>query len=290
MDTLFEIEPVKNFKVLSASRMTDMPKFYPKELIDEVEKRKQNGITIHTLVLWTKHPKSLLREPLYSYLNNLKKDDTQLYIQLTITGLGKEIIGKKPDGSPLIIEPNTPKYEDAISLLPKIIELVEKPERIRLRIDPIIRIKKFQGNSFSSLKYFPLIIEKVRLLGIKTISFSFLEKDVHKKVDNQLKNAGCVIIPPSEEERIKTTTWLKELESKYDVNIFSCSVPGMKISKCIDGELLEELHDKKYPTSLKQQLKRKLCGCSESIDIGGWPPKKCFSGCIYCYANAVIKD
>ena len=64
----------------------------------------------------------------------------------------------------------------------------------------------------------------------------------------------------------------------------------MSVSKCIDGELLAKLHDKKYPTSLKQQKKRKLCGCTESIDLGGWPPKKCYTGCLYCYSNADIEQ
>ena len=289
MNNLFEIEPIKDYKVLSASRMTDLPKFYPKELIDEVEKRRAKGVDIHTLVLWTKHPRSLLSEPLFSYLNKIKKDNIQLYIQLTITGLGKVVVGKKPNGEDLLLEPNAPKYKDSLAVLPDIIKLVEKPERIRLRIDPIIRIKDSTGTVFSSIKYFPLILEKGSILGIKTISFSFLEKSVHKKVDNQLKKAGCVILPPNEDERIKTAIWLKEMGNKYNVNIYSCSVPNMPISKCIDGELLKELHDKNYPTGLKQQKKRKLCGCTESIDIGGWPPKKCYTGCLYCYANAVIK-
>ena len=40
--------------ILSASCMTDMPTYYPNELIEEVEKRQAKGLMIHTLVLWTK--------------------------------------------------------------------------------------------------------------------------------------------------------------------------------------------------------------------------------------------
>lgn len=289
MNKLFEIEPIIDYKVLSASRMTDMPKFYAKELIAQVEARRNNGMAIHTLVLWTKHPKSLLVDPLFSYLEELKKDNIQLYIQLTITGLGKVVIGRKINGDPLLIEPNAPKYEDSLSLLPRIIDLVENPDRIRLRIDPILKIKDYYGSIYSSMKFFPLIVEKASLLGITTISFSFLEKEVHKKVDKQLKKVGCEIIPPNTEERERINIWMKGVEKKNCVNIFSCCVPNMKISKCIDGELLELLHNKKYPTDKKQPKKRKLCGCTASIDLGGWPPKKCYTGCLYCYANAVIK-
>ena len=80
--------------VLSASRMTDMPKFYPNELIEEVEKRLNKGIDIHTLVLWSKHPKSLISGSLYTYLLELKKRNIQLYYQCTITGMGGRVISK----------------------------------------------------------------------------------------------------------------------------------------------------------------------------------------------------
>lgn len=289
MDKLIKASPVKEYRVLSASRMTDMPKFYPNELINEVKKRRNNGTSIHTLVLWTKHPKSLITKPLLPFLMSLKNDSIQLYIQLTITGLGKIVAGKKPDGSNLILEPNAPEYSESLRILPEVINLVGGPKRIRLRIDPIVRIRDFQGNVFTSNDYFLKIVDHVRKLGVKTISYSFLEKNVHRKVDNRLKKAGCEIIAPNGEERQEYALWMKEIENKYVVNIYSCSIPDMPVSKCIDGELLEQLHDKKHPVSKKQLKKRKLCGCTESIDLGGWPPKRCYTGCLYCYANACTK-
>jgi len=92
-------------------------------------------------------------------------------------------------------------------------------------------------------------------------------------------------IPPSNPEREKMLHWIEDLEKKLQVGIHPCCVPNMPISKCIDGEELMHLHDDHAPVSLKQPRKRKLCGCTESIDIGGWPPKKCYTGCLYCYAN-----
>jgi hypothetical protein len=47
--------------IISASRMTDLPAFYPESLIDEVEKRIEKNFKIHSLVLWTKHAASLLK-------------------------------------------------------------------------------------------------------------------------------------------------------------------------------------------------------------------------------------
>ncbi|MBI5219945.1 MAG: DUF1848 family protein [Bacteroidia bacterium] len=276
--------------VLSASRMTDMPEFYPYKIIEETEKRIHNGLKIHTLVLWTKYPKALIKEPLHDYLIQLKKKQVQLYIQLTISGMGQLKAGYKSNGAPLILEPFAPKYRESLQVLPDIITLVEKPERIRLRVDPIIKIADSKNFVFSNIKLFPEILSAAAKLGIKDFSFSFLEKGIHKKVDRRFEKTGCKINPPDSDERNKTASWLKQLEEKFNINIHACCVAGFKESKCIDGELLQRLHDQKIPVSVKQLRRRKLCGCTQSTDLGGWPPAKCFSGCDYCYANPLYAE
>jgi len=262
-----------------------MPKYYPYELIDGVKKRLEQGTQIHTLILWTKHPRSLLINPLYNFLQELKAEKIQLFLQLTITGMGNLIIGKKSNGNPLIIEPNAPPFLEALSTLPQVIKLLENPQRIRLRIDPVIRIKDSQGKIFSNIKYLPVIISKTQHYGIKQFSFSFLESN-YQKVDRRFKKLGCTILPPDSSERKKTGQWLEKLQTKFDVDIYACCVPSFSDSKCIDGELLARLHDYNEPADLSQPRKREKCGCTQSIDIGGWPPKRCYTGCDYCYAFA----
>lgn len=164
--------------IISASRMTDMPRYYPQELINSVKTRIEKGINIHTLVLWTKHPGCLLMNPLKEFLLSLKQEGIQLYLQCTVTGLGKKVVGKCYDGKDLILEPNAPTMEEAIASLPQVIDLLGKPQRLRLRID------------------------------------------------------------------------------------------------------------KKGNTNLAEPRKREMCGCTHSVDIGGWPPKTCFTACQYCYAKS----
>ncbi len=288
MTTLFPAEDYEQFVILSASRMTDMPKYYPIGLIKEVRRRLENGQKIHTLVLWTKHPMSLLTQPLMDFLIELKSIGIQIYLQLTITGLGGIPLGFGKNNFQNFFEPNSPKYEDSLTLIPDIINLLGKPERIRIRIDPIIRIIDSERNILSNLNYLPIIIEKANQFGVSTFSFSFLERSAHKKVDKRFADISITIFPPDDFERNRFIKWVAEIEKKHDVQIFSCCVPGMKISKCIDGSFLESIHDHQIPTEHKQPYKRKLCGCTESIDIGGWPPKRCFTGCLYCYSNPVI--
>lgn len=275
----------KPWVVLSASRMTDMPRYYPDELIEEVNKRINRGMEIHTLVLWTKHPMSLFKQPLYHYLLDLKNKHIQLFIQLTITGMGSLVIGKKGNGKPLIIEPHAPAYRESLEVIPRLIDLVGQPERIRLRVDPIVRIVDGEGKVFSNIKYLPIIISAVAPHGVKNFSFSFLEQNMHNKVDKRFSDLECKILSPSYQEREKFTLWIKKLEQEYGVTISACCVPGFEDSKCIDGKLLERLHDLKSPVNLTEPRKRAKCGCTHSIDIGGWPPKKCYTGCDYCYAR-----
>lgn len=286
LETEMKLLTKRSSIVISASRMTDMPKYYPEEIIKLVNSKIKAGLDIHTLVLWTKHPNSLLINPLRDFLYNIREFGIQLYLQCTITGLGKRILGKCRNGSNLVLEPNSPSMEDSILSLPDVISILDSPRRIRLRIDPIIRIEDALGTRFSSLKFMPIIIKKVKAMDIRDISFSFLESGVHRKVDRRFRELGVRILPPNTQERLQTVEWLKKLELEHKVNIRACCTPGFPESKCIDGQLLQYLHNNKKDTVLKEPRKRKMCGCTYSIDIGGWPPRKCFTGCQYCYANS----
>jgi hypothetical protein len=286
MNTLFPLDQVKRHVILSASRMTDMPKYYPVDLIQEVEKRIDKGVYIHTLVLWTKHPIALFNQPLHDFLLALRNKGVQLYVQLTITGLGGIPFGIGIGSRPLFLEPNAPKLRESLLMLPKVIDLVGKPDRVRVRIDPIVRIIDSNNEMHSSLRFFETIVDTASKSGITTFSFSFLERDVHQKVDKRFKELDIMIYPPNENERSSAFKWMKEIENRYSVKVFSCSVPGLPISKCIDGEFLQEIHDNQIHADLQQPFKRALCGCTESIDIGGWPPKKCYTGCQYCYSKS----
>lgn len=287
--SIFEEEKKSSVKsiILSASRMTDMPKFYPNELIKEVEKRLNKGIDVHTLVLWSKHPKALILGKLYNYLMELKKRNIQLYYQCTITGMGGRIIGENKGEESFILEPNVPNPYVAMRDLKKVIDLLESPLRVKLRIDPIVRIKsKLTNKIFSNIFLAEEIIKETSKLGIKNYTFSFLESGIHNKVDRRFNKYDWQIITPSIEEKEKVYIWFKEKAKKYNVNFEACCVSGLKESRCIDGYLLGKLHNMKKIADLNEPRKRKLCACTNSIDIGGWPPKKCFSGCKYCYANA----
>lgn len=265
--------------------MTDMPAFYPHNIIREVELRKTKGVVIHTLVLWTKHLQSLFKEPLYSYLTSLKKEKTQLYIQLTVTGIGRDVYVSGINTEKVYLEPGVPSHSISLKYLEKAVELVESPERIRFRIDPIIRIEDSKNNVYSNLPMVKPLIAFASQTGILNFTFSFLERGMHTKVDKRFEKEGIRILSPTVEEREQMLLWLARLEQEFKVKIDACCVPGLPSSACIDGHKLQELHPEKWPLDLTQPRSRPLCGCTKSVDIGGWPPSVCYSGCLYCYAK-----
>jgi len=276
---------MKRFKtILSASRMSDMPKYYPEDIIRECRTRFEKGVEAHTLVLWTKHPDALLAEPLNGFLKELALNGVQLFIELTITGMGAKIIGTNRSGA-WKIEPNAPPCEEALKLLPEIIDLTGSAQRIKIRIDPLIKVKDFAGTLYSNAPLFDKILAQCAAEGITNFTFSFLEPGFHAKVDRRFKAMGCEIIAFSEPERLIFAEHLKRLESDYKVKIYACCVNGFDDSACIDGRLLDGLHPQKAPCDLSELRRRPKCGCVKSIDLGGWPVKKCFTGCDYCYAN-----
>jgi len=214
--------------ILSASRMTDMPKYYPEDLINEVESRLSKGIDIHTLVLWSKHPKALLKNPLYNYLIKLKNIGIQIYYQCTITGMGGKTIGINSDGSKFVLEPRVPTPKESILDLNKVIELLEDPLRIKLRIDPIVKLKNINNKDvYTNLTMVEPIIKETSKLGIRNYTFSFLENNIHNKVDRRFEEYEWRIVTPDEEDKKKAYSWLKSKGEKYNINIEACCVPGL---------------------------------------------------------------
>lgn len=264
--------------VFSASRLVDLAQWYPQVIIDAYN----DAITrhdCHTLMFWTKFPGALLREPLRSFLLDIQQQGVQVCLQLTITGMG---------GS--AIEPRVPKWEEEIALLPDVIALIGDARRIKVRIDPQLRYSDASGRVHSNYDLFESIMAACAQLGIEDFTTSFVENDMHQRVSARFGKFGYTLMAPDAEERLEIVERMKATAAKYGVNIAACAVPGLPKSHCLDADRLEQLHPAglKLNHDKKKHLGRELCGCCMDVNLGGWPPKKCPSGCIYCYANPAI--
>lgn len=264
--------------VFSASRLVDLAMWYPRVIIDSFN----DAITrhqCHTLMLWTKFPGAILREPLRSFLISIQQHGVQVCLQLTITGMGGTVI-----------EPKVPRWEEAVARLSEVISLIGDARRIKLRIDPQLRYVDASGIEYSNYALFEPIMAACAQLGIEDFATSFVENNQHKRVAARFQKLGYTLNAPDATERLEIAEKMKATAAKYGVNISACAVPGLPTSHCLDADRLEKLH----PTHMqldhekKAKLGRELCGCCKDVNLGGWPPKKCYSGCKYCYANPEV--
>ncbi len=260
-------KPAKGDKVvISASRRTDMVKWYAPEL-REILSHRYPPAKVHSLVLWTKFASAVLLPEMRQTL----KGFDNLYIHLTVTGLG----GTE-------VEPLAPVWEDTFRTLPDLIDFAGGPDHIKLRVDPIFRARRGE-RLYDNLSLLRKILARGAALGIKRYVTSFT--CYYPKVQNRLTRAGFDVQAHSPEEKTEIWRELSSYSAKLGIALDACAVPGAPESSCIDAQVLAELHPLKLPCSSFQPRTRELCGCTHAIDVGGYYTKACYTGCLYCYAN-----
>ncbi|MBN2030871.1 DUF1848 family protein [bacterium] len=261
-----------SLKVISASRRIEMLGFFPEKFIAILEERCLPQKT-HTLVIWSKDPRNLLR---HTQLKRLLKRYSQLFLHLTISGMGDSFL-----------EPNIPPMDAVLSTLPDIVKFLQDPRRLRIRFDPIVHFKLPDGSVYGNLGHFLKVITAAKNVGVPAVTISWVE--VYPKVSKRLKKYGIEPIDISDEQWQHEYHSISQKSRAIGIELQGCCVNRMKRSKCIDGELLTELHPLHLPASRqKAKGQRALCGCTESWDIGWYNP--CPGGCIYCYARPVEYD
>jgi hypothetical protein len=227
---------------------------------------------VHTIVIWTKNPQNLLsnkrlRETLAAY--------RQLYVHLTITGLG---------GS--VLEPRIPAWQEVAGMLEGLVDFTGNVRRISWRFDPIIRAEA-EGKIFSNFKLFPDLIPEVSKAGIQLCRTSWVEP--YAKVQRRCARRGVNLKLHAAEERQEHARELSRIAAEYGMELHFCAMKGFPRSRCIDGEFLNELHPDGLQCSLaRAKGQRPLCGCTKSIDIG-WYSQRCPNGCLYCYAEPLLE-
>jgi len=265
---LLDVEETK--VVLSASRRTDLVACYPDYFIEKLNDYPPERV--HTIVVWTKNPENILTNKL---LRDTLAAYRQLYIHLTITGLGAGLL-----------EPNIPPWQEVAGMLPRLVEFVGDVRRISWRFDPILRAV-VAGEVLANFELFPGIIQEVSKAGICLCRTSWVES--YAKVQRRCALRGIELKPYSLEERQAQAGELIRIAGEHSIEMQFCAMKDFPQSRCIDGELLSELHpDGLSCPNVRAKGQRPLCGCTKSIDIG-WYSQKCPNGCLYCYASPVVE-
>ena len=291
--------------IISASRSTDIPKYFTKWFINKLEKgylvwvspfnRKEQYVSFakcRLVVFWTKDP-----SPIIKVLDTLDDKKIKYYFQYTLNNYDKEGL-----------EPNVPRLKDRITTFKELSVKIGKKKTI-WRFDPLI---------LSDQLTIDILIDRISKIGeelkdyTKKLVISFADIDVYKKVQNNLKKKTDNYREFTEKEVKEFSRKLVELNNKLGLKITTCAeqydLKEFEIEKnrCIDDELMvqefgsdselmkfigydsqmslfDEKGDYQHNVRLKDKGQRKECGCIMSKDIGMY--NTCYHLCAYCYAN-----
>lgn len=294
----------KGKHIISASRRTDIPKFYSEwfrkrvqagycmvpnplfpESFYEVLLKPENVLAI---VFWSKDPK-----PLMPHLYILDQKGFCYYFQFTLNNYPKEL------------EPCVPDLERRVDTF---LELSGRLGRNRViwRYDPIILSNK------TGVDFHLENIEKIskKLKGAtERLVISFIDdyKKTKARLDILKGDPGYVFSTDlfNTDGFGELLKGIEKIAGGSGLKVFSCAEDidlekyNMEKSSCIDAELIEKiwpelLWDKDFQklqrnkNLKKDPNQRAACHCAASKDIGA--NNTCRHGCAYCYATSGTKE
>jgi DNA repair photolyase len=292
--------------IISASRSTDIPTFYSDWFISRWEAgyikwtNPFNGQPLYVsfkntrlVVFWTKNPR-----PMFKHLDYLDKNIPNYYFQFSLNDYDKEKY-----------EAKVPSVESRIKTFKELSQRLGK-KRVVWRYDPLILTKDIDVNE---------LLRRVKNIGnqiheyTEKLVFSFVDIDIYRKVENNLKKEDVPYIEWNETSMEEFAKGISQINKDWGLQLGTCSEKidldkyGIVHNKCIDDDLMIDLfsHDSqlmdflgveiKQPDlfsdgeiiktrNLKDKGQREDCGCIMAKDIGQY--NTCPHECNYCYANA----
>jgi len=291
--------------IISASRATDIPTFYPDWFINRWNAgyikwtNPFNGVPLYVsfkntrcVVFWTKNAR-----PMFKYLDFLDENIPNYYFQFSLNDYDKEGY----EGKVASVKSRIKTFKELSNRLGK--------KRVVWRYDPLILTKDIDVNE---------LLRRVKNIGdelkdyTEKLVFSFVDISIYKKVQNNLNKEQVPYIEWTEELMDEFAQGIYEINKNWNLQLGTCSekidLEKYKIvhNKCIDDDLMIELfsHDKELmdflgveikqadlfsdeeiikTRNLKDKGQREDCGCVMAKDIGAY--NTCPHECNYCYAN-----
>ena len=284
--------------ILSVSRRTDIPAFYSGWFFDRLnegyvlvpnpitldkiakikleplriknistnllgEKQVELAGNIEGIVFWTKNP-----APMFDKMDKLK--DYKYYFLYTLNAYPKHI------------EAGLPLIQERIESFKKLSKFCP----VIWRYDPILLAENIDENWH--IEQFKKLCKELKGYT-KNCKISF--------VIESYKGCSKSVFAPSQQQKHNILSEFAKIAKENDIQIEACaesgdwSQYGIVQSKCIDGEIFEELLTEKFKeqnVAVKQKNnkidgQRKHCLCMPAVDIGRYDT--CRHGCNYCYAR-----
>lgn len=291
--------------IISASRSTDIPTFYPDWFVSRWEAgyikwtNPFNGQPLYVsfkntrlVVFWTKNPR-----PMFKYLDFLDENIPNYYFQYSLNDYDKEKY-----------EAKVPSVESRIKTFKELSQRLGK-KRVVWRYDPLLLTKDIDVNE---------LLRRVKNIGdilkdyTEKLVFSFADISIYKKVQNNLNKEQVPYIEWTETLMEEFAVGISQINKNWGLQLGTCSEKidldkyGIVHNKCIDDDLMIDLfsHDSqlmdflgvkiepadlfsdgsiKKTRNLKDKGQREDCGCIMAKDIGSY--NTCPHECNYCYAN-----
>jgi len=291
--------------IISASRSTDIPTFYSDWFINRWKAGYLKWVNpfngkplyvsfknVRVVVFWTKNPK-----PIFKYLDYLDKNIPNYYFQFSLNDYDKEGF-----------EAKVPSVESRIKTFKELSNRLGK-KRVVWRFDPLILTDKIDVKEL--LKRVKRIGDELKNYTTKLV-FSFVDIEIYRKVENNLKKENVNYIEWSSELMEQFAEGISRINQDWNLELGTCSEKielskyGINHNRCIDDDLMIDIfsEDKKLmdflgvkiepanlfgeqekikTKKLKDKGQREDCGCIVSKDIGQY--NTCPHECNYCYAN-----
>ena len=264
--------------ILSVSRRTDIPAFFPKWFMGrlrdgfvlarnpmnhrQVSRIPLSPAVVDCIVFWTKNP-----APLLPFLDEIGARFL-FYFQYTLNAYGRDA------------EPKVPPLAVRLETLRALSEKIGQ-ERIVWRYDPVFLSPKY--NAAWHIESFDKLAREIAPFAGRCV-FSFL--DFYPKITKNLHALEGRICDETEMRTLGEA--FGTIGAKYHLPLSTCaeaidlSACGVERGRCIDPALIESLTGCEI-RAVKDKNQRPECGCMESVDVGAY--NTCLHGCRYCYAN-----
>ncbi len=290
--------------IISASRRTDIPAFYMKWFMEQIDRGFFETINpynrvkkiidascdnIHTIVFWSKNFRPFLES---GAGERLKNTGYNLFFNFTVNSQSR------------LLEPNIPPLRDRLAQLEELCCRFT-PDTVNWRFDPICfyRHRGSYENIENNLADFQRIAEKAEECGISRCITSF--SDDYVKIKKRIKYLRAKgdnppdLVFPENAKKIEIILRMENLLKSKNISLFTCcekeifsQLPdktSVSESSCIPGRLLKDLFGG-HPVVKRDygQRAKQGCKCTKSVDIGSYDLHPCFHNCLFCYANTAI--
>jgi len=289
-------------KLISASRRTDIPRFYARWFGERrrqgfAESRTAFGVAgrvslrradVLGFLFWTRDARPFMKE-----LEALRVEGIPYTFQFTINGYGREL------------EPRRPKLAEAIESFLAVSSGLKGPESIQWRYDPIVVSDRYPAahhvHQFESIarqlagatrvvnvSFIEPYAKALRRIADPGVQYRAVDPRRHKSVARKHPDLPVVKQADSLLRELSAVAKALGIELRVCCNPeYSGPLLGLpERSQCIGPELFAPYGDELLArlSSFPEAPSRSSCRCLKSHDIG--MDETCASGCKYCYVTS----